>query len=461
MGFFNNISYEASDTVAINDNEFFVKINCERSVFVTIFFSELPVRLIVQPGDSIFLSLDLSVKDKRNKVPCNIEGSNACGQALFYDYNYWPIEKYENIWKILKGDKNSIIPGVKKEINKQTEPFKNLYIHKKINKNFYDLIYSNISALLLFESLRKILDVNIVDLHLPSETRNQIANSLIRLYSPQNTNLYYGVNSTYYPKVVLDYKRALSLNHIGIYRLPDTMIAAGNKKFTIIGDFSYLLLEPNKKLREVLFGTQLLNYLEIGGGLELLKNEIAYFKYEYPNSPYNNIIANYKAAIYTRKSQLSVTKKFQLTPIVIIDSNGLIQDLSFAGYPFLKDSIVFAEVWATWCGPCLSEMQYNFPVDSLLYQYKIKRLYISIDNVKDKEKWVNEIFKMNLSGYHILAGEALQSLLTKDFGFGESLMAIPRYFIIRKGKIVILDAFRPSEFEKLKNQLKEISDFKN
>jgi thiol-disulfide isomerase/thioredoxin len=202
-----------------------------------------------------------------------------------------------------------------------------------------------------------------------------------------------------------------------------------------------LLLEPNKKLREVLFGTQLLNYLEIGGGLELLKNEIAYFKYEYPNSPYNNIIANYRAAIYTRKSQLSVTKKFQLTPIVIIDSNGLIQYLSFAGYPFLKDSIVFAEVWATWCGPCLSEMQYNFPVD--------------------KEKWVNEIFKMNLSGYHILAGEALQSLLTKDFGFGESLMAIPRYFIIRKGKIVILDAFRPSEFEKLKNQLKEISDFKN
>lgn len=460
MGFFNAVPYEKSDTLVLSGNYFSTTINCTRSVFVTIFFSGFPVRLLIQPGDSIYLTLDLGVKSKEGKIPCTIKGANHKGQMLFYDYNYWPAKKYEAIWAILKENKDNIVSAVKNEIISQVLPFKKLYIQKEIDEGFYKLMSSNITALLLFEAIRKILDPNIQDIKMSVTDRKAISDQLIQLYNGKYEDLYYGLNSLFYAQMLLNYKKALSLNIINLYDLPDTIILIKNKPYLINGSFSYLLLERGQKLQEILFGSKIIDYLRIGGGEERLKDEISYFKDRFPISPYNTIISQIKKVTDKNKTTRTSYQKFSLTPVSILDSTGAIKDLQFKEYPFLRDSIVFVDVWATWCAPCISEMQYNFPVDSLLYQYKIKRLYISIDNINDKEKWINEIFKMRLSGYHILAGPELQSLLAKNFGLGESLIAIPRYFIVKRGKIIVPDAFRPSEFDKLKNQIKEISDIK-
>lgn len=207
-GFFNNVSFEKSDTISIHNNHFIAKINCQKPVFTTIFYGQFPIRLIVQPGDSIHFVIDVALKGENNRIPITIDGTNAKGQQLFYDYNYWPVEKYQNIWKILKGNDLLMVSRIKKEIINQVAPFKDLYLQKQIDQGFYELISSTITSLLLFESIRKLLDQNISDFKLSTLTRKKIAADLFNIYNPKQAKLYYGLNSIFYAKVFLDYKRA-------------------------------------------------------------------------------------------------------------------------------------------------------------------------------------------------------------------------------------------------------------
>ena len=71
--------------------------------------------------------------------------------------------------------------------------------------------------------------------------------------------------------------------------------------------------------------------------------------------------------------------------------------------------------------------------------------------MKNKTNWKKTIQKRKLGGYHILAGAQLQKQLMNLIGISHGLLAIPHYLIVNKGKIVVLDAYRPSDFINLKD----------
>ncbi|WP_456378085.1 TlpA family protein disulfide reductase [Lutibacter sp.] len=53
----------------------------------------------------------------------------------------------------------------------------------------------------------------------------------------------------------------------------------------------------------------------------------------------------------------------------------------------LKGKILFVEIWATWCGPCIKQMP---ALTQLIKDYKgkdIKFVSISIDSKNDYDKW--------------------------------------------------------------------------
>ncbi|MFQ3173238.1 MAG: alkyl hydroperoxide reductase subunit AhpC, partial [Flavobacterium sp.] len=67
---------------------------------------------------------------------------------------------------------------------------------------------------------------------------------------------------------------------------------------------------------------------------------------------------------------------------------------------------------------------------------------ISIDNIKDREKWSNLVNKKQLGGIQLLADKDLNSNFIKQYG----VLAIPRFILIDpNGNILNSDAPKPSE----------------
>ncbi len=109
-----------------------------------------------------------------------------------------------------------------------------------------------------------------------------------------------------------------------------------------------------------------------------------------------------------------------------------------------RGSYVLIDVWATWCGPCKIEFPFLTKVEKEFHGKNIKFVSISIDRLKDEQKWRDMIKAQGLAGTQLLADNEIKS----SFIAGYYIQAIPRFIILDKeGKIINSDAPRPSEPE--------------
>lgn len=139
--------------------------------------------------------------------------------------------------------------------------------------------------------------------------------------------------------------------------------------------------------------------------------------------------------------------------IVFIDSLLKIQSLD-ALLNYFKGQSIFIDLWASWCVPCRQDFVSKNSLDSFLSKHEIVRVFLSIDNSLAEQIWKSVIYEYNLNGYHLLAGAELFKDLKQKIYKNEAIN-IPRYIIVRNGKIVELNAFRPSDDQKLIKQLTE------
>ncbi|MEM9673233.1 MAG: TlpA disulfide reductase family protein [Bacteroidota bacterium] len=116
-----------------------------------------------------------------------------------------------------------------------------------------------------------------------------------------------------------------------------------------------------------------------------------------------------------------------------------------------KGNVVYVDIWATWCKPCIEEFVHYPEVEGLVKNQPIKLLFLSIDRSKHEKKWRKRIEKYQLEGYHLIANRALQKDLWQHIHQQDTRVPIPRYLIIdQQGKIMDKDAPKPSEREALK-----------
>jgi thiol-disulfide isomerase/thioredoxin len=108
----------------------------------------------------------------------------------------------------------------------------------------------------------------------------------------------------------------------------------------------------------------------------------------------------------------------------------------------LKDfrgKIVYLDVWASWCGPCLKEVPYAKKLDEEMKGKDIVFLCVSIDD--DEEAWKKRITEKEIAGLHLISKGGFESQIAKSY----NIKSIPRYVIIDKeGKLVSSYAERPS-----------------
>ncbi len=167
--------------------------------------------------------------------------------------------------------------------------------------------------------------------------------------------------------------------------------------------------------------------------------------------PYpNNVVNEYNRKYYRQTGDSSffqpATEKPNVSSVdgytydlVLQDIHGHIHTLSeIIGCH--KGKVIYADLWASWCGPCRKEMPVLKELRESLDSEKIIFLYISSDsNDADWKRAVKEYGLESIGeNYRIMSNES-------DFLKEIKLRYIPRYLIFdRNGKLVNLDAPRPS-----------------
>ena len=105
-----------------------------------------------------------------------------------------------------------------------------------------------------------------------------------------------------------------------------------------------------------------------------------------------------------------------------------------------NSSLLYVDVWATWCGPCKAEIPALKELEHDYQNNNITFLSVSVDT--DKEAWLNMIADKQLGGVQLWANG--WSAITKSY----AINGIPRFMLFDgNGNVISLDAPRPSSAE--------------
>ena len=105
-----------------------------------------------------------------------------------------------------------------------------------------------------------------------------------------------------------------------------------------------------------------------------------------------------------------------------------------------KGSLVYVDVWATWCGPCKAEIPALKTLEHDYHNNNITFLSVSVDT--DKEAWINMLADKQLGGVQLWADGWTE--ITKSY----AINGIPRFLLFdADGNVISLDAPRPSSEE--------------
>ena len=108
-------------------------------------------------------------------------------------------------------------------------------------------------------------------------------------------------------------------------------------------------------------------------------------------------------------------------------------------YESLKDKLLYIDVWATWCKPCIKEIP---SMKALQEAYKGKPVtFVSISVDQDKEAWKAAVQREKLSGIQLYTNLSMN----RDFIDNYDLSGIPRFMLVKNGKIISISAPRPSD----------------
>jgi len=229
----------------------------------------------------------------------------------------------------------------------------------------------------------------------------------------------------------------------------------------------------NEKDKEELFSTKTwTNYLEPNKlgyliapeemqykllSLELLNN------YANAETKEDSAILNYISEIRPQSAFLPYIKEKRNELLASMNANhsgikyieetiNALEDLSKVDD--LDQKILYIDIWATWCAPCIAQFKYKDKLHELLSNYEdIITVYISIDDDNKDIAWKEKTKAFNLNGYHLRANKELEADI-RDKLYDDGIIGIPRFILMGKeGTILEKSLSGPINMDKLKQEL--------
>jgi thiol-disulfide isomerase/thioredoxin len=154
---------------------------------------------------------------------------------------------------------------------------------------------------------------------------------------------------------------------------------------------------------------------------------------------YNSIIDEYeKGKEYFRNRRLVLATLPQPGDAAIDftypDKDG--NDVSLSDF---VGSVVYVDVWATWCGPCRAEMPFLHELEAEYSDKNVTFIGVTVDVEKNRQLWLDMMEEKDMKGVQIFADGWSQ--ITKDY----AINSIPRFMLFdSEGNVSDLDAVRPS-----------------
>ncbi len=194
-------------------------------------------------------------------------------------------------------------------------------------------------------------------------------------------------------------------------------------------------------------------YLAFSGMQKQFEKSLMYsfedFKKEYPESPFADYVSGFIEPIRDYHARLESPMP---DDIILIEDGHEFTNWGEVIDPY-KGELLYVDLWATWCGPCKTEFAHKEELYQFIKDKPIKILYISSDRDDYDQKWKDMVNFYGLKGINMRINDTLnwdiwKLIHDKDFS------SIPRYLIIdQEGNMVENDAARPSEGQKLYDQL--------
>ncbi len=459
FGFYNLAFFDSSssNSCLINGTDSLRKIiHLDYPSFIAIYFTDEKKQFITRsdillfPGDSIHLNFDLNHDDFNSVI---YGGNNSMGQKLFNEINFQPYNKFIPVFDALDKlpkNKNNIVSEIEDIVVSIKNRFDSLQKKALVTDEFIEymnvcfksLMYDQVVLSLLRESKKK----NVIS----RETKDSIITALYKDQPPSDKRLK-GLYGSYF--YLYNFYGFLSYKK---YKLSTTDELKSKKinysfkghSYTIKEDFVPLIYIENERDKKDLWALYILLLFNYPGKYDA--SIIAQYDSIFPHNKWRSLLVN-----KFKKSGIPQKIEYKLqSPIHFVDTNGVatIKDL-LNNLP--ENKPVFIDIWATWCGPCVSAFGFNQQLDSFLIKNNIERLYISLDGLPGKSKWKQAIERYALGGYHILASDKLREDIKQNIyhANGNEGIPIPRYLFFNNGKILVDDAFSPTEFEFLKKQI--------
>ena len=445
-GFSNETIYEEAIVSKVSNDGFF-KL---RTDFTDAYFSKItidnePFWIVLGPKDSIDIEVDFSEKAADFYDALKVKGTNAKGIWLLNKINYIPFNKFIPIHDLIsdkrKFSKDSLFAKCSQIIKTQVSPFDTLYDKGEISKPFFEIVKYSLKGILLQEFIHKLFQSkyykNIITIDQALNYFNREIQLRNYIYNPILKKCYF--NEILYQK----YFELTSLKSAGLnyYRpMKDSLLFLKKQPYKISSDFVSWIKNIPPDIKENIWGKALYGTANLFPTF-LNKDDLKYFETTFPQSNFLKLIKNSLG-----QELLSQDLAQASIEIKIKDSTGSTYKNIQQLLKEYRDTILYIDVWATWCAPCKYEFRNEKSLDTILKPYTIKRIYISIDDSMFFQEWKKNIFSFHLKGDHLIAGTELQEDLKNIIYSMDEPFSVPRYIIVNKeGYIINKNAPRPGE----------------
>ena len=214
-----------------------------------------------------------------------------------------------------------------------------------------------------------------------------------------------------------------------------------NKDSVLINNQSYNLLNAysgikNSNIKNY-FASNLLKQL-IKQRMTISSKVLNQFKKVCTNQEYREFIVG----LY-KKEPPKIAIKYSEALASKIDSNSIAFNLE----DILGLKPVLIDCWASWCVPCINQMQYTKALEEE-YKNKVEFVYFSFDKRREDWKAMSNKLKIEKNNYILAAN------FKSNFAAYFNITSIPRYIIIGKNKEVIMaNVPKPSRKESIRKIL--------